>query len=398
MAGKKRKKRIAALSHVAETRRRKRRRLDERCARRQEARDGFAGKACAGEACPSQAAAHEACPSDGRAPRPAEGADEAAAADAGRNIVDASGNVLDLAQIRIRIDGVDEKIQTLISERAQLAQLVGISKSKDGLDNRRLLSPGTRSPGASAWPKPATKAPCATKKSCACSAKSCPPASAQQEPLKVAYLGPEGTFTQAAVMTHFGHSVRGLALPSIDEVFHEVEAANADFGVVPIENSTGRHGQQHPRPLPQLAAENLRRSRAAHPSQPDGQPRRRSIEIKRICAHPQALAQCRGWLDEHLPEVERVPVSSNAEGARRARDEKGTAAIAGETAAEVYKLKILGRRDRGPRRQHDALLRPRPQALQGERQRPHRRCSSRSATPIPRARCFTCWSPCPGTR
>jgi len=64
-------------------------------------------------------------------------------------------------------------------------------------------------------------------------------------------------------------------------------------------------------------------------------------KIVRICSHPQALAQCRGWLDEHLPDVERVPVSSNAEGARRARDEQGTAAIAGETAAEVYGLKIL---------------------------------------------------------
>ncbi len=61
---------------------------------------------------------------------------------------------------------------------------------------------------------------------------------AQQEPLKVAYLGPEGTFTQTAVLTHFGHSVRALPLASIDEVFHEVEAANADFGIVPIENST----------------------------------------------------------------------------------------------------------------------------------------------------------------
>jgi chorismate mutase/prephenate dehydratase len=63
--------------------------------------------------------------------------------------------------------------------------------------------------------------------------------------------------------------------------------------------------------------------------------------IQRICAHPQALGQCRGWLDEHLPEVERVPVSSNAEGARRARDEKGTAAIAGAVAAEIYSLEIL---------------------------------------------------------
>jgi chorismate mutase/prephenate dehydratase len=63
--------------------------------------------------------------------------------------------------------------------------------------------------------------------------------------------------------------------------------------------------------------------------------------VKRVCAHPQALAQCRGWLDEQIPEAERVPVSSNAEGARRARDERGTAAIAARAAAEIYGLVIL---------------------------------------------------------
>jgi chorismate mutase/prephenate dehydratase len=66
-------------------------------------------------------------------------------------------------------------------------------------------------------------------------------------------------------------------------------------------------------------------------------------QVERVCSHQQALAQCRAWLDEHLPEVERVPVTSNAEGARRARDEKGTAAIAGETAAEVYGLQVLAK-------------------------------------------------------
>jgi chorismate mutase/prephenate dehydratase len=163
---------------------------------------------------------------------------------------------------------------------------------------------------------------------------------AQQEPLKVAYLGPEGTFTQAAVMTHFGHSVRGLALTSIDEVFHEVESGTADFGVVPIENSTeGTVNNTLDRflntPLKICGEVELRIHHYLMGNVP-------SLDrIQRICSHPQALAQCRGWLDEHLPDVERVPVSSNAEGARRARDEKGTAAIAGDTAAEVYKLKVL---------------------------------------------------------
>ena len=93
---------------------------------------------------------------------------------------------------------------------------------------------------------------------------------AQQEPLKVAFLGPEGTFTQTAVLTHFGHSVRALPLASIDEVFHEVEAGQRRLRRRADRELHRRHGQPHPRPLPELAAEDLRRGGAAHPSLPDG--------------------------------------------------------------------------------------------------------------------------------
>jgi chorismate mutase/prephenate dehydratase len=163
---------------------------------------------------------------------------------------------------------------------------------------------------------------------------------AQQEPLKVGFLGPEGTFTQQAVHKQFGHSVRALPLTSIEEVFHEVEAGTADFGVVPIENSSegtvnntldmfltsplGICGEVELR-----IHHNLMGRMAA------------LGDVQRICAHPQALAQCRGWLSEHFPGVEKVPVSSNAEGARRARDEEGTAAIGPTAAAELYGLNVL---------------------------------------------------------
>jgi chorismate mutase/prephenate dehydratase len=163
---------------------------------------------------------------------------------------------------------------------------------------------------------------------------------AQQEPLKVAFLGPEGTFTQTAVLTHFGHSVRALPLPSVDEVFHEVEAGNVDFGVVAIENSTegmviNTLDRFLTSPLKICGEIELRIHQFL-------MGRMGSLgAIERICSHQQGLAQCRGWLEEHLPGVERVAVASNAEGARRARDEKGTAAIAGETAAEVYGLNVL---------------------------------------------------------
>ena len=259
--------------------------------------------------------------------------------DASRLVVDASGAPIDLATIRGRIDSVDEKIQDLISERAKLAQLVGISKSKDGLSTVDFYRP-EREAQVLRMAKSRNKGPLRNEEVLRLFREIMSACLAQQEPLKVAYLGPEGTFTQAAVFTHFGHSVRGLSLSSIDEVFHEVESGTADFGVVPIENSTeGTVNNTLDRflnsPLKICGEVELRIHHNLMSNVPS------LDKIERICSHPQALAQCRGWLDEHLPDVERIPVSSNAEGARRARDEKGTAAIAGETAADVYKLKVL---------------------------------------------------------
>jgi len=245
---------------------------------------------------------------------------------------------VDLGEIRGRIDSVDAKIHALISERAQLAQLVGISKTTDGrtVDFYR----PEREAQVLRMARERNKGPLRDEEVLRLFREIMSACLAQQEPLKVAFLGPEGTFTQTAVYAHFGHSVRALPLPSIDEVFHEVEAASADFGIVPIENSTeGTVNNTLDRfltsPLKICGEVELRIHQSLMGSM-------NSLErIKRICSHQQSLAQCRAWLDEYLPDVERVPVSSNAEGARRARDEDGTAAIAGQTAAEVYGLGIL---------------------------------------------------------
>jgi chorismate mutase / prephenate dehydratase len=244
----------------------------------------------------------------------------------------------DLEEVRARIDAVDVEIQRLISERARLAQLVGISKSSSGrtVDFYR--------PEREAQVLRAARArnagPLRDEEVLRLFREIMSACLAQQEPLKVAFLGPEGTFTQAAVFTHFGHSVRALPLASIDEVFHEVEAGNADFGVVPIENSTeGTINHTLDRflasPLKICGEVELRIRHHLMGAMTS------LARIERVCSHPQSLAQCRVWLEEHLPGVEQVPVSSNAEGARRARDERGSAAIAGETAAEVYGLKVL---------------------------------------------------------
>src|SRR5579872_3999084 len=243
-----------------------------------------------------------------------------------------------LEAVRARIDSVGEQIQRLINERAKLAQLVGISKSRDGhtVDFYR----PEREAQVLRRARERNRGPLKDEEVVRLFREIMSACLAQQEPLKVAFLGPEGTFSQTAVLTHFGHSVRALPLNSIDEVFHEVEAANADFGVVPIENSTeGTVNHTLDRfllsPLKICGEVELRIHHYLMGVMGS------LGRIVRICSHPQSLAQCRAWLDEYLPNIEQVPVSSNAEGARRARDEKGTAAIAGETAAEVYGLKVL---------------------------------------------------------
>ena len=177
---------------------------------------------------------------------------------------------------------------------------------------------------------------------------------AQQEPLKVAFLGPEGTFTQAAVLKHFGSSVRALPLPAIDEVFHEVEGGIADFGVVPIENSsegTVNHT------LDMFLASSLKICGEVELRIHHHLMGRMSAlaDVRRVCAHAQALAQCRGWLDEQLPDVERVAVSSNAEGARRARDERGTRGDREPRRGRDLRPHAARQRDRGSAGQHHAL-------------------------------------------
>ncbi len=243
-----------------------------------------------------------------------------------------------LEAVRARIDGVDEQIQRLLNERAKLAQAVGISKTRDGrtVDFYR----PEREAQVLRRVQQRNRGPLRDEEVVRLFREIMSACLAQQEPLKVAYLGPEATFSQTAVLTQFGHSVRALPLGSIDEVFHEVESAAADFGVVPIENSTeGTVNHTLDRfiasPL-KICGEVELRIHHYLMGQMTALGR-----IVRVCSHPQSLAQCRAWLQEHLPSVELVPASSNGEAARRARDERGTAAIAGETAAEVYGLKVL---------------------------------------------------------
>jgi len=247
-------------------------------------------------------------------------------------------NTLDLSSIRKRIDAVDEQIQALINERARYAQKVGISKGElaAAVDYYR----PEREAEVLRAVLERNEGPLRDEEMLRLFREIMSACLAQQEPLKIGFLGPEGTFTQTAVYKHFGHSVRGLPFSTIDEVFQEVESGAADFGVVPIENSTEgtvNHTLDMFITSPLKVSGEIELRIEQHLlGNLDG-----LDAIERICAHEQSLAQCRGWLREYLPHVELIGVSSNAAGARRARDEKGTAAVGGEAAAEVYDLKIM---------------------------------------------------------
>jgi chorismate mutase/prephenate dehydratase len=243
-----------------------------------------------------------------------------------------------LEEIRARIDAIDQSLQGLLNERASLAQQVGISKNAAGrtVDYYR----PEREAEVLRAVLARNRGPLRDEEVVRLFREIMSACLAQQEPLKVAFLGPEGTFTQQAVFKQFGHSVRALALPSIEEVFHEIESGAADFGVVPIENSTeGTVMHTLDRflvsPLSICGEVELRIHQFVLGRM------KSLVDVRRVCSHQQSLAQCREWLDEYLPEVERVAVSSNAEAARRARDEQGTAADAGEGAAEIYGLEVL---------------------------------------------------------
>lgn len=165
---------------------------------------------------------------------------------------------------------------------------------------------------------------------------------ALEKKLAVAFLGPKGTFTQQAAFKQFGHSCDAIDCASIDEIFRMVESGNADYAVVPVENSTG--GMVN-RTLDLLLTSTLkicaevqlkvRQNLLANEES--------LANIGKVYSHEQSLAQCHEWLNNNLPQAKRIAVASNAEAARLASLEPETAAIGPETAAEVYSLKIVAR-------------------------------------------------------
>lgn len=242
-----------------------------------------------------------------------------------------------LEQLRDEIDRIDTELQRLISARAQCAQKVGELK---GLSSTVEFYRPEREAQVLRAVVERNEGPLRNEEMVRVFRELMSACLAQEDPLKVAYLGPEGTFTQSAVTKHFGHSVRAMSLPTIDEVFHEVESGIADFGIAPVENSaegTVNHTLDMFLTSPLLICGEVEMLIHQHLLGRMGDLR----QIRRVCANPQSLAQCRGWLAQYLPDADKLSVVSNAEAARRARDEDGTAALGGEAAASAYGLNVL---------------------------------------------------------
>jgi len=246
----------------------------------------------------------------------------------------------ELERLRAEIDALDTQLQTLINRRAGLAKAIGLAKSSDTDSGPVNYYRPEREAQVLRAVKARNEGPLKDAEIVALFREIMSMCLAQEEPVKVGYLGPEGTFTQSAVEKHFGKAVHGLPLVTIEDVFREVESGTADFGIVPIENST-EGTVNHTLDMFMnssliICGEVELRIRHHLLGAMDS-----LDDVQRVSAHPQALAQCRAWLREFLPDAVLVPATSNAEGARRATDESGTAAIAGDAAAVVYGLHKL---------------------------------------------------------
>jgi len=242
----------------------------------------------------------------------------------------------DLLALRGQIDAVDRDLLALLNRRAALALAVGEIKKHEGsvvfrpereaqvIDGLKSGNPGPLSNDS--------VAPIWREIMSACRSL--------ETPTRVAFLGPAGTFSEGAALGYFGSSIVRVPCSSIDEVFRATGAGAADFGVVPVENSTEGVVARSldlflHTPLFIIGETSLfvrhnllRRDNSL-------------ADIQAVLAHPQALAQCHAWLGTHLPNAERRPVSSNAEGARLASLNPQLAGIASERAASEFGLHIV---------------------------------------------------------
>lgn len=238
-----------------------------------------------------------------------------------------------LAHLRIQIDAIDKELLTLLNRRAQIAKQVGEVKKRDGTPFFR----PDRVAQVIDHIQQANTGPLKNRHVAAVWREIMSACLALESPVRVAYLGPVGTFSEQAALQFFGASIEHVPCISIDEVFRATAAGSAEYGVVPVENSTEGMVSRSldlflTSPLHIVGEISLMvRHNLLRLSE--------SLEnIEAVYAHPQALAQCQGWLTTHLPNAERRTASSNAEGARLASTNPAWAGIASDRAASQFAL------------------------------------------------------------
>jgi len=244
----------------------------------------------------------------------------------------------ELQRLRAEIDRIDEEMLGRLSRRAEIAHEIGRIKNGNG-------------PGAPIY-RPEreaqvlrriaelNKGPLASETVTRLFREIMSACLALEQPLRIAYLGPAGTFSESAATKHFGAAPSFEAMSTIDEVFRAVEAGNADYGVAPVENSTegaiGRTLDLFMQMPLSVCGEVMLRIHQHLLSKAT-----RLEDVKRLYSHSQSLAQCHEWINRSLPNIARVPVASNAEAARLAAEDVESCAIAGEAAATRYGLNKL---------------------------------------------------------
>ncbi len=244
-----------------------------------------------------------------------------------------------LLEIRNEIDTIDQEIQRLINQRAACAQRVAEIKTRSLADEgQAVFYRPEREAQVLRTIKSRNQGPLNSEEMARLFREIMSACLAHEKPMHIAFLGPEGTFTQAAALKHFGHSVVSVPMSAIDEVFREVESGAAHYGVVPVENSTegminhtlDMFMSSSARICGEVELRIHHHLLVARSQSPEA--------VTKIYSHQQSFAQCRRWLDAHWRHAERITVSSNAEAARRASVEPNVAAIAGDMSAEIYQL------------------------------------------------------------
>ena len=243
-----------------------------------------------------------------------------------------------LRELRTRIDAIDAQLQELLEKRATCAQEIAKAKHERAIDP--IFYRPERERQVLAQVAARHKGPLCKDDVLRIFREIMGACLALEHKLVVAYFGPEGSFTEGALRKHFGGAVDALPVTTIAEVFRSVATKAADFGVVPVENSAeGIVSHTHDLFIQSSAVivgEVVLRVHHQLMSQAAA-----LQDIKRVAAHPQALAQCREWIEHHLSNAEPVAVSNNAEAARRAAADPALAAIASTEAAARWQVPIL---------------------------------------------------------